>query len=277
MSVAFLLSGHPGPPTGSDPSARALEQLQAGLAAARELERHGILPDAVAGQGTGEVIAAVLAGVLTADEAGALLAARAVVLGRAQDTAHDALAAVVRVSRLVVELLVDEHDELVLEGDHAEEQLTVAGSPAALAWLQGRIRDAGGACLPLEGCPVWRPAVIATVRAAVGEVLASIPPREPQRPLLSATTGGLLATSAQARSALLTQAGGPRCWRQVQRTLVTGGVRSVVELPPVTGLRALARRAMPGVRAHAVADAAALQRCARDLVEREPARRAFAA
>lgn len=277
MSVAFLVSGRPGSePVGRDAGA-AHQDLMTALDAAQALHRQRAVPDAVAGQGTGEVTAAVLAGVLTPAEARTLLTARAAALAGEQTGTRDGMVAVVRVSRLVVELLVDEHDELVLEGDHAEEQLTVAGSRAALAWLEGRIRDAGGACVPLEGCAVWRPAVITAVRTAVREVLASIAPRAPRLPLLSATTGGLLATSVQAHASMVAQAGSPRRWREVQRALVAGGVARVVELPPVTGLRALAGRSMPGVQAHAVGDQAALDRCARDLVRPRAAQRAFAA
>ncbi len=282
MSVAFLLSGRLGPePAGRDADG-AHEDLVAALEAAQALARQGIVPDAVAGQGTGEVTSAVIAGVLTPTEARTVLTARSEALGAAALGAEaagagDATSAVVRVSRLVVELLVDEHDELVLEGDHAEEQLTVAGSRDALAWLAGRIRDAGGACVPLDGCAPWRPEVTVAVRAAVRAVLASVPLRAPRLPLLSATTGGLLATSAQAQASLVAQAGSPRRWREVQRALLVGGVDGVVELPPVTGLRTLARRSMPGVRAHAVGDHVAVERCALDLVRRPAARGVFAA
>lgn len=277
MSVAFLLSGRPGPGPARGDAGGAHEELLTGLEAAQALRRQRVVPHAVAGQGTGEVTAAVLAGVLTPAEARTLLAARAAALAGAQPGAGDAMVAVVRVSRLVVELLVDEHDELALEGDHAEEQLTVAGSRPALAWLQGRIRDAGGACVPLDGCAVWRPEDTAGIRAAVREVLAWVPPRAPRLPLLSATTGGLLATSTQAHGALIAQAGSPRRWREVQRALVTGGADGVVELPPVTGLRTLAERSMPGVQAYAVDDQGALERCVQDLVRQPAAHRAFAA
>lgn len=277
MSVAFLLSGRLRPEPAGRTADDAREDLAAALDAAQALRRQGIVPDAIAGQGTGEAAAAVIAGVLTPTEARALLTAHTATLGSVQVGVQDGLVAAVRVSRLVVEMLVEEHDELVLEGDHAEEQLTVAGSPAGLAWLDVRIRDAGGACVRLDGCAPWRPSVTTAIRAAVREVLASVPLRAPRLPLLSATTGGLIATSAHAHASLMTQAGSPRRWREVQGALVAGGVRGVVELPPVTGLRTLARRSMPGVRAHEVGDHAALERCALDLGRRPAGRRAFAA
>jgi phthiocerol/phenolphthiocerol synthesis type-I polyketide synthase E len=154
-----------------------------GYALAQLMIHRGVAPDAVIGHSLGEYLAAHVAGVMTLDEAIALVAARARLLG---DLAPGAMLTVALGEAEVARYL---EPGVSLSAVNAPEACTLAGEPAAIERVHGRLREAGVAARPLPADRAFHswmmdPAVPETVRLAGRMAL-----RAPRIPCISNVTG----------------------------------------------------------------------------------------
>ncbi|MEX2325018.1 MAG: ACP S-malonyltransferase [Nitriliruptoraceae bacterium] len=222
------------------------------MVALTALARADVSFDVVAGHSLGEYSAAVAAGSVNMEDAAALVDERGRAMGQACAQNPGTLAAVVKLEPDQVDAIVREAPGVVIANDNAVGQVVVAGTPAAIDELRGRVRDAGGRVLPLdvEGAfhsPAMEPAV-ASVATAVGALAFD----DPSTPLITGTTAEVLTRGHQVASALVDGMLAPVRWRLVQDRMIDIGVTDVIEVGPGGVLVGMAKRSMPGVRRHRV-------------------------
>ena len=227
--------------------------MAAALVAWQALDDAGLTPVLVAGHSLGEYTAAIAAGAMSVADGARVVAARGAAMGRACAATPGTMAAVIKLNPQAVEVLVDGIEDLVIANDNAPGQVVVAGTPAAVATLKERARDAGGRALPLqvEGAfhsPAMAPAV-AEVRAALDAVTVA----DPRIPVVSGATAHEVTLGRDLAEVLVAGILSPVRWREVQERLVALGVTEVVEVGPGGVLAGLARRTMPEVTVHTVA------------------------
>lgn len=220
--------------------------VAAGIVAGERLREALAGEDLVwAGHSVGEITAAALSGVLSAEDALRFIKVRAEGMARAAAAEPTGMAA-------------------VLGGDEEQVRAAIegAGLTAANANGGGQIVAAGTAA-ELEAFAAAPPARTRVIplkvagafhthhmRPAVGplqELARGLEPAEPVSTLLSNRDGKPVTSGAAALQSLVDQVTRPVRWDLCQQKLLELGVDSAWELPPAGTLAGLARRAMKGV------------------------------
>lgn len=198
----------------------------------------------VAGHSVGELAAAAIAGVITADEAVALAAIRGAEMAKACALEPTGMSAVLGGDEDEVLARLAELD-LVPANRNAKGQIVAAGRLDALAELaanppeKARIR-----ALPVAGA--FHTEFMAPAQDAVAAAVAEITPSEPARTLLSNFDGKPVTSGADAVAKLAAQVTRPVRWDLCTETVREAGVSAVAELPPAGTLVGIAKRELKG-------------------------------
>jgi [acyl-carrier-protein] S-malonyltransferase len=194
----------------------------------------------VAGHSIGELAAAAMAGVLTADEAVGLAAVRGREMAAACRLEPTGMAAVMNGEpEQILTWLADLG--LTAANLNGAGQIVAAGSVAALDKAQAE---------PLPGLKIIRLKVagafhthyMAPAEDAMRAHAAGITPGTPTRPLLSNADGAVVTDGTEALRRLVAQVTLPVRWAECMRTLAEIGVTATVELPPAGTLTGLVKR-----------------------------------
>ncbi|NEW40091.1 ACP S-malonyltransferase [Nocardia cyriacigeorgica] len=219
--------------------------VAAALLAFAEIDTDSLPADTiVAGHSVGELAAAVVAGVISADDAVTLAAIRGAEMAKACALEPTGMSAVLGGDEAAVLERLAELD-LVPANRNAVGQIVAAGSMAALAELaanppeKARVR-----ALPVAGA--FHTAFMAPAQDAVTAAVAKIAPNEPTRTLLSNLDGKPVASGQDAVDKLAAQVTRPVRWDLCTETVRQAGVSAVVELPPAGTLVGIAKRELKG-------------------------------
>ncbi|NDV05540.1 ACP S-malonyltransferase [Rhodococcus sp. IEGM 248] len=220
--------------------------VAAALLAFEELDARGLVPaDTIAaGHSVGELAAAAVAGVLSADDAVALAAVRGAEMAKACALEPTGMSAVLGGDEAEV---LARLDELGLEpaNRNAAGQIVAAGLLSALEELaanppeKARVR-----ALPVAGA--FHTRFMAPAQEAVTEAASKITPGEPTSTLLSNADGAPVASGADALTKLAAQVTRPVRWDLCTASLRTAQVSAIAELPPAGTLVGIAKREMRG-------------------------------
>lgn len=226
---------------------------------------------ALAGHSVGELTAAALAGVLSADDAMRLVTTRGAAMAEAAARTPTGMTAVLGGDRDEVVATAQRHG-LTAANENGAGQIVVAGTVAELEAFaadppaRARVRPlrVAGAFHTMHMAPA-----VDALRTAAEAAGAS----EPVTTLLSNAEGGPVADGRDALDRLVRQVSSPVRWDLVMATLGELGVTAVLELPPAGTLVGLVKRALPGVETVALRTPDDLD-AARDLVARHGGPRA---
>ncbi|MEU7767928.1 ACP S-malonyltransferase [Nocardia sp. NPDC049190] len=198
----------------------------------------------VAGHSVGELAAAAVAGVISADDAVKLAAIRGAEMAKACALTPTGMSAVLGGDEAaVLERLADL--DLVPANRNAVGQIVAAGRLDALAELaanppeKARVR-----ALPVAGA--FHTAFMAPAQDAVTDAITKIVPNEPTKTLLSNFDGKSVGSGRDAIDKLAAQVTRPVRWDLCTETARQAGVSAVAELPPAGTLVGIAKREMKG-------------------------------
>jgi [acyl-carrier-protein] S-malonyltransferase len=213
-----------------------------GLLAAAELPLDDI--GATAGHSVGELTAAAVAGVLSAESAVALAGLRGREMARACGEAETGMAAVLGGDPQEV-LAAIEAAGLVPANLNGAGQIVAAGPVGGLAALADRA-PAGAKVRPLPVAGAFHTPYMASAETALASVADGVGAAEPGPILLSNADGTAVSTGVEMIKRLVRQVTAPVRWDLCQATLRDLGVTAVIELPPAGTLAGLARRELKG-------------------------------
>lgn len=216
------------------------------LLAFEELERRGELPAAfvAAGHSVGELAAAAIAGVITADDAVTLAAIRGAEMAKACALEPTGMSAVLGGDEEAVLARLAELD-LEPANRNAAGQIVAAGLLTQLEELaanppeKARVR-----ALPVAGA--FHTRFMGPAQDAVTEAASRIVPGDPTHTLLSNADGQPVTSGADALSKLAAQVTRPVRWDLCSEYLRNAETTAVVELPPAGTLVGIAKREMKG-------------------------------
>ena len=216
------------------------------LLAAEELLRRLDLPtDApVAGHSVGELAAAAIAGVLTADEAVALAAVRGQEMAAACALAPTGMSAVLGGDRDEVTAALAQL-ELDAANHNGTGQIVAAGRLDALTALAAH-KPARTRVIPLPVAGAFHTHFMAPAERALAEYAAQLTAENPTRPLLSNADGQVVSEGAEMLDRLVAQVTKPVRWDSCMATLRALHVTATIELPPAGTLSGLIKRDMRG-------------------------------
>jgi [acyl-carrier-protein] S-malonyltransferase len=232
------------------------------LLAAEELARRMDLPAEapVAGHSVGELAAAAVAGVLTADEAVAFAAVRGREMAAACALQSTGMSAVLggdadEVTAILIRLGLDAANR------NGAGQVVAAGTSDALAALALDKPDRARV-LPLRVAGAFHTRFMAPAEQALAEYAALLTAKDPARPLLSNADGDVVGEGAEMLRRLVAQVTKPIRWDSCMARLSTLGVTATVELPPAGTLSGLVKRDLKGTVTLALKDPGDLDRVA---------------
>ncbi|MGW6694853.1 ACP S-malonyltransferase [Rhodococcus sp. NPDC054953] len=216
------------------------------LLAFEELERRGQVPAdlVVAGHSVGELAAAAIAGVISADDAVALAALRGSEMAKACALEPTGMSAVLGGDEDSVLARLAELD-LEPANRNAAGQIVAAGLLTQLEELaanppeKARVR-----ALPVAGA--FHTRFMAPAQDAVTAAAARIVPQDPTRTLLSNADGQPVTSGADALTKLAAQVTRPVRWDLCSAYLRDAAVSAVAELPPAGTLVGIAKRELKG-------------------------------
>ncbi|GGM61363.1 malonyl CoA-acyl carrier protein transacylase [Longimycelium tulufanense] len=218
-----------------------------------ELARRGVLPAEllVAGHSVGELAAAAVAGVLTADDAVALAAVRGREMAAACALEPTGMSAVLGGEADVVL----EHLEglgLTPANINGAGQIVAAGPLPALEKLAADRPEGSRTVKALPVAGAFHTRHMAPAEAVLQERAAAVRVTDPRHTLLSNADGAVVTEGRDVLRRLVNQVTRPVRWNACMATMSGHGVTAIVELPPAGTLVGLAKRELKGTPTLAV-------------------------
>ncbi len=216
------------------------------LLAYEELDRRGQVRAGTltAGHSVGELAAAAIAGVFSADDAVALAAVRGAAMGEACAAEQTGMSAVLGGDAEEVLTRLQEL-ELTPANRNAAGQIVAAGRLSALADLE-KDPPAKARVRALSVAGAFHTSFMASAQDALAARAATITPEDPIRPLLSNADGARLDSGAEVLRRLVTQVTNPVRWDLCMASMAAAQVSALVELPPAGALVGMAKRELRG-------------------------------
>lgn len=218
------------------------------LLAFEQLRRRHELPAdlLVAGHSVGELAAAAMAGVLSADDAVALAAVRGREMAAACELAPTGMVAVMGGEpEQVVDWLAGY--DLTPANRNGAGQIVAAGALDAVDKIVADKPEFVKKIIKLKVAGAFHTHYMAPARDALRAKAAGIVVADPTATLLSNADGEAVTTGTELLDRLVEQVTRPVRWDLCMATMTARGVRTVTELPPAGALTGLARRELTGV------------------------------
>ncbi|MGZ4611664.1 MAG: ACP S-malonyltransferase [Kineosporiaceae bacterium] len=203
------------------------------------------IADALAGHSVGELTAAALSGVLTAEQALVLVRERGRAMADASAITPTGMSAVLGGNPDEVTDAIERHG-LTAANMNAAGQVVAAGTLDRLAALAAD-PPAKARIVPLQVAGAFHTTHMAPAVEVLAGYARAITPRDPRTRLLSNADGAVVETGGEALRRIVDQVSNPVRWDLCMATLRDLGVTGLLELPPAGTLAGLAKRALPGV------------------------------
>lgn len=205
---------------------------------------------AVAGHSVGEITAMALSGILTNQEAMALVGLRGRAMAEAAGLVDTGMAAVLGGS---AEDLESKLEELGLHAANFNGggQVVVAGESDALAQLAEN-PPARARVVPLQTAGAFHTRFMEPAVVQVRDFAAELKPSDPKLKIYTNRHGGSVASGQEFLDLVVEQISSPVHWDDCMEAFVEDGIQGMVELAPAGALAGLAKRGMRGVPVVAV-------------------------
>jgi [acyl-carrier-protein] S-malonyltransferase len=222
--------------------------VAAGLLSAGELTggTPSITPGVVAGHSVGEITAAVLAGVLSAEDAMTFVAARGRAMAEAAAVTGTGMSAVLGGDPDTV-LAHLAGLGLTPANINGAGQIVAAGTAAQLAALTENKPDKARV-IALKVAGAFHTEHMAPAVAVLEALAPSLTVADPALPYVSNADGQVVTAGADIVRRLVAQVSSPVRWDLCMETFKERGVTAMIEVSPGGTLVGLAKRALPGVR-----------------------------
>lgn len=216
--------------------------LIAGVAWARDLERNGVEPDMVSGLSIGAFPAAVIAGVLSFEDALKLVALRGDLMERAYPEGYG-LTAIVGLLLGQVEALV-EGSGTYIANINAEQQIVIAGREEDMAQVaQKALAKGAQKARQLAVSVPSHCALLNEPAQKLKQAFDGVSVNRPRRAYLSGSTGRVLWQPEQIAEDLALNMARTVRWRDAMVAANERDVRLAIEMPPGSVLTGLTRQA----------------------------------
>ncbi|MFI6482280.1 ACP S-malonyltransferase [Nonomuraea sp. NPDC050663] len=215
--------------------------VAASLAAAQAL---GAAPDILAGHSVGEFAAAALAGVLTPEQALALVRERGRAMAEAAAVTETGMTAVLGGTDVLETL--DKHG-LTPANNNGAGQVVAGGTLDQLAALKEE-PPTRARLIPLSVAGAFHTVHMAPAVERLRAAAAETQPGDPAVTLLSNSDGQAVAGGAEFVERMINQVSNPVRWDLCMETMASLGVDRMIELLPGGTLTGLAKRGLRGVQ-----------------------------
>jgi [acyl-carrier-protein] S-malonyltransferase len=227
------------------------------IVAAGLLALEGLAPESgklkvggVAGHSVGEITAAVVATILSEEEALRFVKQRSQGMADASKLVKTGMSAVIGGDQDALLALLAEL-ELEPANFNGGGQIVVAGELPALAKLADN-PVAGSRVVPLQVAGAFHTRFMQPSVEALHEVAASIWASDPELPIWTNRDGSLVESGTTFVDLMVSQVTSPVRWDLTMASLAEAGVTGMIELAPAGTLTGLAKRGLKGVQTVAI-------------------------
>jgi [acyl-carrier-protein] S-malonyltransferase len=231
------------------------------LALLEEAGSMGIEPDFVAGHSLGEYTAAVASGALSFEDGIRLVALRGRLMNEAQTERPGTMAAIIG---LPIEQLEDlcstacEAGVVSPANLNTPGQIVVSGEVAGVERAMELAQEAEAEkVVRLQVGAAFHSELMKPAQAKMAEAMGDVAWADPQVPMASNASGGLVTTADDVREALIAQIASPVRWVDCVRTLDSEGASAYLEVGPGRVLSGLVKQILGMETDVAAADSAA--------------------
>ena len=204
----------------------------------------------VAGHSVGEITAATLAGVITANDAMELVSLRGREMAKAADNSETGMSAVLGGEREIV-LAHLAAMGLSAANENGAGQIVAAGSLTLLSKL-AESPPAGSRVRPLAVSGAFHTAVMQPAVSILTTYASSITVTDPVLPILSNKDGTTVIAGREVLDRIVGQIAQPVRWDLCIAQMAALGITGVIELPPAGTLTGLLKRAQPHIESFAL-------------------------
>ena len=226
------------------------------LAAAEALREAGITPAAVAGFSLGEIPALAFAGMLSWEEAFALVVARGQAMQACAQKNPGAMAAVLGLADEQVEAISREHGVFPVNYN-CPGQLVVAGEALAMEAAVQAFKAEKGRVIPIGVSGPFHTPYMQSAKEALEAFLAAHPLAVPQLPVYANRTGEPYREPLGPW--LCEQVANPVRWKETLLAMWAAGIRVFIEVGIGKTLCGLVKKTLPQAKALSVTDEESLQ------------------
>lgn len=223
--------------------------LTASIALYEALREKGITADYAAGHSLGEYSALVAAGVMSFEDAVAVVRARGTFMEEAVPGGRGAMAAVLgadrdQLAQLCEKISAQGKDYLVeLANLNSPGQIVVSGLKDGVAQLIDRVKEAGAKrAIPLEVSGPFHTSLMKEAAARLGDQLSSVELRDAGIPVVANVTAEPVTEGEVIRDLLVQQVYSSVKWEDTVVWLIDQGVDTFVEIGPGSVLSGLIKK-----------------------------------
>lgn len=215
-------------------------------------------PVFVAGHSLGEFSALAAAGALDFDAGLHLVSERGRLMAHAGESAPGGMAVLLGATLAAAESLCEAAtaaagQPLVIANDNCPGQVVISGALSALDVAMTLATEHGVRRMRRLAVSVApHSALMSEAQAAFADLLAAVPLRAPEVPVVLNATAAPVSTPDEIRQALLRQLTSPVRWRESLLWMAEQGVDHFVEVGPKDVLTGMMRRTLPEARAEAL-------------------------
>ncbi len=247
-----------------------IAMLAVSVAALKALEEKGIHADVAAGLSLGEYGALVAAGVLTAEDAFALVRKRGIFMQEAVPEGG-AMAAVIGSDAETIERICRETEGQVSVANYnCPGQIVITGEESAVAAAGEALKAAGAKrVLPLKVSGPFHSPMLKKASEQLKEALTDVELHEMKIPYLTNVTGDYVKDISEVKELLETQVCASVRWQQSVEKMIADGVDTFVEIGPGRTLTGFLRKIDRSVKGYNVDKLEDLEKVAAELAERQ--------
>lgn len=247
-----------------------IAMLAVSVAALKALEEKGIHADVAAGLSLGEYGALVAAGVLTAEDAFALVRKRGIFMQEAVPEGG-AMAAVLGSDAETIERICRETEGQVSVANYnCPGQIVITGEESAVAAAGEALKAAGAKrVLPLKVSGPFHSPMLKKASEQLKEALTDVELHEMKIPYLTNVTGDYVKDISEVKELLETQVCASVRWQQSVEKMIADGVDTFVEIGPGRMLTGFLRKIDRSVKGYNVDKLEDLEKVAAELTERQ--------
>ncbi|MDI6827120.1 MAG: ACP S-malonyltransferase [Armatimonadota bacterium] len=235
----------------------------------RLIEKHGIMPDVVAGHSIGEYAALVAAGALAFEDALPLVRKRGELMQEAGVTKPGTMAAIIGLDAREAREICERASEagiVEVANYNSPGQIVISGESKAVELASELARSAGARkIIQLNVSGAFHSQLMAPAAAVLAAELKRVAFADAQIPVVANVTADYVIKADEIRNALADQISGGVRWEETIRRMVNDGIRLFVEIGPGKVLSGLIKRTVDSVEVRNVGEVSSLDELVSEL------------
>lgn len=220
-----------------------IAMIAAEVAMLKALEEKGVRPDVTAGLSLGEYGALVASGVLTAEDAFALVRKRGIYMQEAVPTGG-AMTAVLGLDTAKIEEACESTEGIVsIANYNCPGQTVITGEASAVEAAAAKCSEAGAKrCVPLKVSGPFHSAMLAEAGKKLGEELKNVQIHSIEVPYIANVTADYVTSIEDVKPLLEKQVSSSVKWQQTVERMIADGVDTFIEIGPGKTLTGFMRK-----------------------------------